>query len=404
MQSTEDVNPDIGNDLYPVSMLIKMQLILVGVDAAEIEYDEFSLGYVFGLSNMHYFQVGGDLEKDKEAVAHMLKIFQNLFGARTSRAFSKAIELQTSGLFIEGRNVGATEMGDWFEANGTKQLLGLMNHYNKQQSDLSPTEQQTKTCKDDNEVKDQVHLEYEYGCATTIACVINFLEFINERIESNHINCEKAELASALDIAVVHLNKSQDLSETKDFESAYDHAFQSYQCLRRRLRNVIIPADKEDWIHEWSEGVETIYSRIFELKNGETEPASQFNAKKQKTDTLSSNLRIQSQKPNIQISYTKILEKLFFGEFGLPYTFWLFGVCIELVLAVVVTIAINATDNLLLIAFLALLTLSYGLFISFAIINAASADKRYGFWGGIATLLAMLHIIQTVIRAFYIFL
>jgi uncharacterized membrane protein YhaH (DUF805 family) len=112
-----------------VPRIIKTQLELAGNDTSIFAVDKFALGYAFGMANMAYFQSGGVLENQTIALQYTLSIFDELFGEDASALLDKAIQIQETNEFEQGRDLGSSEYGGWLKTNGKVKPLGLVSHF-----------------------------------------------------------------------------------------------------------------------------------------------------------------------------------------------------------------------------------------------------------------------------------
>lgn len=106
--------------------LIEIQLTLKGRSKTSFGEDLFSLGYVFGMAEMAYFQTGGSLEDQTQALNYILLYFSHLFDEDGGALIQKAIHNQSSTEFDRGKNIGASELGKWLETQGQFKPMGLM--------------------------------------------------------------------------------------------------------------------------------------------------------------------------------------------------------------------------------------------------------------------------------------
>jgi|GEM_PF-2985937 len=85
------------------------------------------------------------------------------------------------------------------------------------------------------------------------------------------------------------------------------------------------------------------------------------------------------------------LSKLFRGEMGLTSTFWLWYVSGSIILAILLTTMITFITNVGSIeTSVTLAFMSWAIFISIAVINAASYNRTRGLWGWVATVFVSL--------------
>jgi len=112
-----------------VSTIINLQLTLGRRDTVIFIDDKFALGYVFGMADMAYFQRGGSLDDQDEALNSILSIFNDIFDEDGSILLKKSIQAQQSLEFDQGRKMGADEFGIWIETKGKVKPMGLTNHF-----------------------------------------------------------------------------------------------------------------------------------------------------------------------------------------------------------------------------------------------------------------------------------
>ena len=116
-----------------VMNLIFQQLPFCGLDplslAKKLHTDDFALGYVFGMSDMANYQFNRDSAGQSDALAYIGTVFTETLGGDGPKLLEVALSKQSTAIFAEGREQGASELGSWLKSQGQIVPLGLSNHF-----------------------------------------------------------------------------------------------------------------------------------------------------------------------------------------------------------------------------------------------------------------------------------
>lgn len=132
--SRNDSNQDAGESPEGTVMhLIFHQLPLCGLDplslAQKLYTDNFALGYVFGMSDMGHYQFNRNSSAQSDAIAFIGTVFTETLGSHGQELFVAAMSKQSTAIFAEGREQGASELGSWLKSQGQVVPFGLANHF-----------------------------------------------------------------------------------------------------------------------------------------------------------------------------------------------------------------------------------------------------------------------------------
>ena len=115
------------------SRLLATQFMMGSVDderiASYLSRDFFALGYVFGLADHAAFQVAEPTPSQEQSVAFIRAVFCGMTTKeQADDLLTVALSLQQDPDFSQGRDMGASELGDWVKTQGQRVPMSLAAH------------------------------------------------------------------------------------------------------------------------------------------------------------------------------------------------------------------------------------------------------------------------------------
>jgi hypothetical protein len=106
------------------------------------------------------------------------------------------------------------------------------------------------------------------GNAVLTACVISFIEHIEDARENGHLSENEGALVMELVPARAYLDASLAASQNGRHFEAYDEARQAFVHAVKGVGKTILPLDRADWFHGWMQRVQEVHGGLERLKKG----------------------------------------------------------------------------------------------------------------------------------------